>query len=143
MKRIFLTLFSICFAAPVLAQQDGEPAMSKLSVSMKDCQRLVKHKARNDVAYKPGVDVRGKKVRSADLNPTQSLDLPKEITIDFGLDLAGRYGIGAASNFDATAGIGTIKYDLASGGLTYNGKRLYKDDARAIEQACEERLKSQ
>ncbi len=33
---------------------------AKIKFTKKDCRRLVRHQARADVAYKPGVDVRGK-----------------------------------------------------------------------------------
>ena len=132
-------------SVPALAQQEGEPdveTVTHMSVSLKDCQRLVKHQARGDVAYKAGVDVRGKAVAPADIQPLGAIKVPDEIVIDFGLDLAGRYGFGAAALFDATAGIATIQYDLASGGLTFNGKPLLDEDARAIEQACKLRLQN-
>lgn len=123
--------------------QDADKAVTQMSVSLEDCQRVIRHKARSDVAYKPGVDVHGKAVKAADLKVLGALSLPDEIVIDFGLDLAGRYGFGGAALFDATAGIATIQYDIGSGGLTFNGKSLRKDDARAIERACEMRLKAQ
>ncbi len=115
-------------AAPVWAQGG-----TQVTVSKRDCQRLIKHAPSADVAYKAGVDVRGKKVKGADLNPS-TIQVPKEITIPLGMEFAGKYGIGAG--YDATATVGTIKYDLASGGLTYNGKPLTDSDTRAIERAC-------
>jgi len=149
MKRIFTATLIAMFALPAFAQDGGQEAAQKddkavthMSVSLDDCRRLIRHKARDDVAYKPGVDVRGKAVAPADLQPLGAIKVPDEIVIDFGLDLAGRYGFGAASLFDATAGIATIEYDLASGGLTFNGKPLLDEDARAIERACKLRLQN-
>ncbi|MBL4613881.1 MAG: hypothetical protein JKY27_03280 [Magnetovibrio sp.] len=142
MKRLLVCCSFLLWIAPASAQE-SEPAVTQMSVSLKDCLRVVKHKARADVAYKSGVDVRGKAVTSADLKPLGAIQVPDEIVIDFGLDLAGRYGFGGAALFDATAGIATVQYDIASGGLTFNGTSLRKDDARAVERACEMRLKSQ
>lgn len=139
-----LALVVLLFTPPAVAQDTGEgtgEAVTQMSVSLEDCKRLVRHKARDDVAYKPGVDVRGKEVVPAEIKPLGAITVPDEIVIDFGLDLAGRYGFGGAALFDATAGIATVHYDLASGALTFNGKPLLKDDSRAIERACEMRLK--
>jgi len=136
MMRILALLIIAFSALPALAQQDAK-IVTQMSVSLDDCKRLVRHQARDDVTYKPGVDVRGKAVKSADLQPRLgAITPPDEIVIDFGLDLAGRYGIPAAGLYDATAGIGTIQYDMMTGGLTFNGKPLLKDDSRAVARAC-------
>jgi len=151
MRRILTASLIVMFtmlSLPALAQdgaQEDEKQITHMSVSLEDCRLLIRHKARDDVAYKAGVDVHGNAVAPADLKPSDGLPLgaikvPDEIVIDFGLDLAGRYGFGAAAMFDATAGIATIQYDLASGGLTFNGKSLLAEDARAIERACKLRL---
>jgi len=129
-------------SVPALAQEGGQDAktVTHMSVSLEDCKQLVNHQARGDVAYQPGVDVYGNAVAPADVQPLGAIKVPDEIVIDFGLDLAGRYGFGAASLFDATAGIATIQYDIATGALTFNGKPLLDEDARAIERACKLRL---
>jgi len=148
MKRILTATLIGMLSLPALAQegaQRDDKTVTHMSVSLDDCKRLTRHTARDDVAYKAGVDVHGKAVVPADLQPSDVLPLgaikvPDEIVIDFGLDLAGRYGFGAATLFDATAGIAIIEYDLASGGLTFNGKPLLSEDALAIERACKLRL---
>ena len=130
MNRPILTVFAACaalgLAVPALAQE-------KVSVSKRDCERVMKKNASVSATYQGGVDVRGKKVKGADINPS-NLDLPKEITIDLGMDIAGKYGIG--SGYDASPSVGTIKYDLGSGALTFNGKRLDNRDTTAITRAC-------
>ena len=147
MKRILTASIIAVLAFPVVAQDApsaGDETVTHMSVSIDDCKRLTRHTARDDVAYKAGVDVHGKAVAPADLQssllPLGAIKAPDEIVIDFGLDLAGRYGFGAAALFDATAGIATIQFDLASGGLTFNGKPLLSADALAIERACKLRL---
>jgi len=132
-------------AFPAFAQQKtGQMAktVTHMSVSLEDCRRLVKYQAPADVTYTPGVDVRGKAVTPADLPALGAIEAPDEIVIDFGLDLAGRYGFGAAPLFDATAGIATIEYDLESRALTFNGKPLLNEDVRAVEAACKMLLKT-
>ncbi|HEY9080047.1 hypothetical protein [Magnetovibrio sp.] len=145
MNRLLTAAILVISCAPALAQQ-GEPQEAKtvthMSVSLDDCRRLLRHEARDDVTYKAGVDVHGNAVAPADIQPLGAIKVPDEIVIDFGLDLAGRYGFGAAALFDVTAGIATIQYDLASGTLTFNGKELLQDDQRAIERACKLRLQN-
>lgn len=125
--------------APKGASSD---AVSTASVSLQDCRRLLKHTPRPDVAYQPGVDVRGKPVVPAEGDaPLGGIKIPDEIVIDFGFDFAGRYGFEGTGLQTATAGILTINYDLALGGLMVNGKPLNKDDSRAVAKACAMMLK--
>ncbi len=135
MKIILTSLALSMLFTPGLVQAADKP-VTKASVKTKDCKRLMKRNARVGANYKAGVDVRGKKVKSADLDGGSNFDLPKEIVIDFGLDLAGKYGISGTSGYEATAGIGKIKYDLGSGALTFNGKPMNKSDQAAIQRAC-------
>lgn len=130
MKFIFILAVALFFTFIALAQ---DAVVSEASVSVVDCKRIVK----NDATYKPGVDAHGKAVVGADVSPDgDALKLPDEIVIDFGFDFAGRYGFDATGLQTATAGILTIQYDLALGGLTVNGKRLNKADSRAAAKAC-------
>ena len=111
-------------------------------MSLDDCRRIVKHVPSGDVAYKSGVDVHGKPVVPADLEPALGgIALPDEVVIDFGFDLSGRYGIPNTGLYTATAGILTIHYDLALGALTVNGKPLERADSRAVTKACTMMLK--
>lgn len=145
MKYVLTASIVALMAFPVSAQQEPEKtvkSVTHMSVNLEDCRRLVKYQAPPDVNYKPGVDVRGKAVTPADLPTFGAISAPDEIVIDFGLDLAGRYGFGAATLFDATAGIATIEYDLESGALTFNGKPLLNEDERAVEAACKMLLKA-
>ena len=106
-----------------------------LKVSKRDCNRLVKHQPSADVAYKAGVDVRGKKVKSADADGTVKLDLPEEITIPITFDIAEKYGVGTAGKF---AGESTVGKVTVKGGRTYwNGKPLDSEDQAAIAAACQ------
>ncbi|MBL4692406.1 MAG: hypothetical protein JKY92_03655 [Magnetovibrio sp.] len=134
MKKTALILSVFLLSNPALAAKD-----SKVSVSLKDCQQLTKSVSGADVAYQPGVDVQGNPVVPAegDFGATHVFKLPKTITIDFGIDLAGKYGISGTGEQTATAPIFKIDYDLAAGDLTVNGKPLTKGDSRAIVKACQ------
>lgn len=144
MKIIYLTcaagVMAMC-SSPAHAQDAPSEVISSASVSIEDCKKLlgqqVEHTPGDDVAFKPGVDVDGNPVVPAEGDQVLGeIKLPDEIVIDFGLDFAGRYGISGAGLYTATAGILTIHYDLALGGLTVNGKPLNKADSRAVIKAC-------
>lgn len=134
MNKVVLILSLVLVSLPAFSAE-----ATKAGVSLKDCQRLTKHVPSADVAYTPGVDVRGKPVVPAQ-GPgggENAFKLPDKITIDFGIDLAGKYGFSGAGDQTSTAKIMTIGYDLAAGGLTVNGKPLSKDDSRAVKKACQ------
>lgn len=145
-----LILMVLVFAAPAAwaakptarAAKKATP-VTHMSISLADCRKLTQDKARNAVAFKPGVDVNGKPVVSAEGDfAKSSLKGPNEIVIDFGLDLAGRYGIGGSGLYKVTAGILTVHYDQGTGKLTFNGKSLVHGDAQAVTKACREMIKS-
>ena len=52
----------------MLATGYAQAADTKVKVSARDCRKLVQHQARSNVNYKPGVDVRGRKIVGADLS---------------------------------------------------------------------------
>lgn len=152
------TSFTVCMLGaaaclPALAADDApvpkpdpfKGQIHEVSITLEDCKRLVGYVPDADVAYQPGVDVRGKPVVPAegpDADALGQIKLPDEIVIDFGYDFAGAYGIPNTGLETATAGILTIIYDLGQGGLTVNGKSLKSADARAVKKACEMMLKS-
>lgn len=43
-----------------------------ITITKTDCSRLIQHQPSADVAYKPGVDVRGRPVASADTDPSRA-----------------------------------------------------------------------
>jgi len=137
MKKTLIILSAVLLSVPAFGEDAAAP-ITKASVSLEDCKRVVKHTPRADVAYKPGVDVHGNPVVGAHgpgEDPSQ-FPLPDKINIDFGFDLAGKYGISGTGDQTATTDLFKVEYDLGMGGLTVNGKRMNKDDSRAISKAC-------
>jgi len=138
MKQLASHCATLCVAISVFSAGGTAQAQEKISVTREGCANLVGHHAQSDIAYKPGVDVNGKKVIPAEGDgPTPvQIELPKKIVIDFGVDLAGKYAISGAGDQTATAKLFAVEYDLGSGSLAINGKALNKDDSRAIAKAC-------
>lgn len=111
---------------------------AEINVTQKDCQRVEKHLARNDVAYKPGVDVHGNPVVPADLKDNR-LQIPDNIIIDLSLPLQDLYK--GAKGVDETLAnaevqIGKLDYNLSSGKLKFNGQELGDPALNAIAIEC-------
>ena len=134
----------------VLAFVLGGPARAALlSVKPDDCAELVAHVPDDDVAYRPGVDVRGNKVAPADLNQIGRIDYDTDhiiitighplIAIDGELGDQDRFvaGGGRIDVFGADLDVGAVT--LRGGEVYFNGRRLTDTQRRAIAEACAER----
>jgi hypothetical protein len=131
-RLVFLAVASILPLAALA--QNGK---TTVTVSRTDCANLVEHTPSADVAYKPGVDVRGKAVAPADLGGGVQLAMPEEVTIAIEIDLAARYGLpsGAAANlYKPTASMGTVSYK--NGKAFFNGQPLTNAETEALAEAC-------
>lgn len=113
-------------------------------VNGKICRRAVTHVPRDDVAYQAGVDAYGNPVTPADLPGSNfDLDIPDEVSFDLSfnpLKYAGNSNLEDTFS-DASMSMGTIKYSISSGRLTYNGKPMNDDQHAAIAAACREYAK--
>jgi hypothetical protein len=71
MNRFLLLSALLCLASPAALGQRAAATSGPMviTISKPDCSRLISHAPAPDVAYKPGVDVRGKSVVSADADP--------------------------------------------------------------------------
>lgn len=88
-----------------------------------------------DVTYKPGVDMRGNKVASAETTNRALIKVPEEISFPITLDMADKYDIGSGTAFGAESTMGQVTY--RKGRVYYNGQPLDGGDTAAIQQACE------
>lgn len=90
MKRVFLAGLVVLLAWP--GGTAAESGKVTVKMSPRDCRRLVRRHPSGDVAYRPGVDVRGKPVVPADLGGGSRLKLPKVISFDIKADLRNYLG---------------------------------------------------
>ncbi|MBT5841795.1 MAG: hypothetical protein HOH80_22545, partial [Rhodospirillaceae bacterium] len=88
----------------------------QLAIGKKDCQRLVRHQARADVKYRPGIDVRGRKVAPADLHGGSPIKIPNVITFDVKFDIKNYLGKAEADAKAASAA--SIAADKAKSAAT-------------------------
>jgi len=133
MKRLGLALCLVCVAAPALAQ--------KVTISGVDCRKLARHNPAPDVAYKPGVDARGRAVAPADINAAPQIRVPDTITFDAAADLR-RFGIPASSPlFQPNVHVGRVDVQQ-DGRVFFNGERLGDPEIAALEEFCGRRTGS-
>ena len=122
-----------------LAQSVDDDATSTIIISQNDCRRFVRHKARNDVNYKPGVDVYGRSVKPADLAPS-SIKLPDEIRITLTVDIFDFVGATPPPKGlgDSRAPLGTITFK--GGKLLFNGQPLAEEISPELLIVCDQLL---
>ncbi len=109
--------------APAERTQSRRPKGAKVGISTKDCRRLLKRNARVGAGYRAGVDSRGKKVKSADLAGSQKLNLPEELSFNVGPDIR-NYMSDPGNLSEMSAKVGTVKFNLNTGKMTFNGQTL-------------------
>ncbi len=111
-----------------------------LEITEANCARLVAHQARDDVVYRPDVDVRGRSVVPADADGAPPLALPERYRIRIEVDSADRFGIPAdADSYDADIQVGEAEV-LEDGRVLLNGQPLQSDEAFELGRLCREQL---
>lgn len=128
----------IVVAFALAAEQAAAREGGGLAIAREDCAWLVAHHPAPDVAYQPGVDVRGQEVAPADLNGSD-IELPEVLVIDLTVDLADRLGIPAdPDNFQAELEIGTV--ELRDGRVYLNDEPIGDEAQAALAVQCREIL---
>ncbi len=118
-------LLALLLALPAQAGSRGK-------VSERDCKKLLKN-AQVGAEYQPGVDVRGRRVKEADLGGGSKIKVPKEISFNIGVDIAEKYGLdGKNISAEGTIGKVTVRGDK----VYWNGERLGGDEVNAVTNAC-------
>lgn len=136
MKRLFVKFAAVlillaCWSPLVLADE------IKLKISKKDCQWLTVHVPADDVRYKPGVDVRGKKVVPADLSSSRTLKLQDQVLLSLDIPLQEFIGAAAAGRLaTADVNVGQISIDTKTREVFYNGQSISPDGQGELVAAC-------
>jgi hypothetical protein len=135
--------FHLALVAATVSAFAGLPAgaedATKVNISRADCRALVRHVPDKGVAYQPGVDVRGKKVKPADVGGGSAWQVPESISIDIKIDIGEKFGIGTGGRFEGEASIAAVTVNTKTGEVLLDGKPV--GDAAteaAIAKACRE-----
>jgi len=114
MRALWLLCLS---AAPALA----EPVAV---IDTATCRLLERHRPAPDVAYKPGVDVKGRNVAPADLPAERGLNLPQNIAVDIRIPVRTLLGNAAPPlTRDADIRVGQVVVG-PDGRVTFNGREI-------------------
>lgn len=135
-------IISVIFFATGAVVAQNRPATAPadsatIQVTGVDCRRLfVEHRPAPDVTYRPGVDVHGRPVVGADLNPTPQIRVPETVAFDVAVDLR-RFGIAQTSPlYQPNVKLGEVRVDVLSGKTLYNGEALGNPEIEALREAC-------
>lgn len=115
-----------------------------LRMSKKDCEKVLR---RSDVVgadYVAGVDVRGNRVTGADLQGTLTAAdiLPEEIAFELALNPVSFAGNDALEDSfsNSSTSFGMVRFNLSSGALTLDGKRLNGETEQELVAICRQAL---
>ncbi len=127
LRFLIVTLAFLLISLPSIAQD-------KPYVDSAFCNALVKH--HNSAEYKAGVNVHGKAVVSADLNNSQSIDIPDEYSFPLTVDIAEYMEMDIPAGLIGSARIGSlvVKKD---GSVLFNNKSLDDNSTNALKSLCD------
>ena len=109
-------------------------------ITRSDCVQLVEHVPSDDVAYQPGVDVRGNPVPPADVAGTPGLrDIVPDV-LEFPVALNPLKG-GASRFGKSSLEVGTVKFDMKRKRATFNGTELTPEETRTLAVKCREHIR--
>ena len=130
---------SIALVLALVVALPASAATKSVTVSKAECRKIVRHSPSADVAYRPGVDVRGRRVAPADLGGGTTIAVPEEIEIPIDVDLSDTIGAAAGGLSDPRAKLGKVVYK--NGRAWYNGKPLETGANAEVVEACKKRMK--
>ena len=113
------------FLSPVVAKS------LVVQVSKNDCRRIVRKMSSADVAYKPGLDVRGRRVGAADINDGGRIKLPD--VFEFNVNVNLRKYLGGPEADAAAASTAAIAADQAKSAVTAASIAVAAVEAAALE----------
>ena len=114
----------------------GAGVGSEVKISKRDCDRLARKQTNASADYRPGVDVRGRKVAGAALNPGKRLKLPSTLSFNISTDLGALTGKSIGKGKIGDAKIGTVKFNINSGNLTFNGQPISRRAQAELSTKC-------
>lgn len=113
---------------PLLAFAAGAEAQT---VTAAECRLIARHVPAADVAYRSGIDVRGRPVAPADLAPAPTV-IPERFVIALSVDLRRRLGLPDELKPELPIGVITVE----NGTLFLNGRPIPADAAGGLAAAC-------
>ena len=88
--------------------------------------------------FKPGIGVRGKKVKKAELNKGSQIKLPNEFTFELKIDIAKKYGLDK-KGISAGMPVGIVK--VQGRNIYFNGQKLSWNDRLVVAAKCRKAIR--
>lgn len=102
------------------------------------CHAIVRHVPDAGVEYKPGVDVRGKPVVEADLNPSP-VKLPEIIRFDLTADVLKHAGMTPPEGLEGKAVVGQVEI-RKDGKMFFDGQPMEGEAEAALQSLCADKI---
>lgn len=99
-----------------------------------ECQRAVRISEAPGAEYQPGVDVNGRAVAPADLQPTLKIEPPRVIEFPVTMDVAKRLGFDTRGPYEANVTAATVR--IEGNRVSINGQEVNPDDSVDLVAAC-------
>jgi len=100
-----------------------------------ECRRAVRIAGQPGVEYQPGVDVHGRAVAPADLQPTLKIDPPRVIEFPVTMDVAKRLGFDVRGPYEANVTVANVR--IEGNRVSINGQEVNPDDSADLIAACQ------
>ncbi|MCS6854402.1 MAG: hypothetical protein NZ523_06565 [Elioraea sp.] len=101
------------------------------SLTPAECRLIARHLPAGDVAFRPGVDARGRAVAPADLSPAPQV-VPERFVVVLSVDLRRRLGLPEEVKPELPLGQLTVE----NGTLLLDGRPIPPDAASGLAAAC-------
>lgn len=99
-----------------------------------ECQRAVRISEAPGAEYQPGVDVNGRPVAPADLQPTLKIEPPRVIEFPVTMDVAKRLGFDSRGPLEANVTVAQVR--IEGNRVSINGQVVNPDDSADLVAAC-------
>ncbi len=121
--RNILYIIAACalFSVPAHAADQTDGISSSIAVERIICRPAMVHTPSSDVAYKPGVDVNGNEVASADVNSSPQIVSSTYTEVPLNIDLAKKLNLSQPA--EMVTNFGNLKV-YNDGRVIYNGQDI-------------------
>ncbi len=129
-KLLCAVMLSSLISAPALAAEKVAKPAPEIDPAL--CRSIAEYQKPAGVDYKPGVDVHGKPVVEADLNPSP-VKMPENFSFDVTIDTAQYLGL-PTPGLEGVINVGTITSE--KGKLSFNGEPMDGHAAKVLRELC-------
>ncbi len=109
-------------------------AAERRAYSDDECQRAVRIASQPGADYQPGVDVNGRAVAPADLQPSLKIEPPRVIEFPVTMDVAKRLGFDTRGPLEANIAVANVR--IEGNRVSINGQEVNPDESVDLIAAC-------